>query len=97
MRFKKNEFSLEEALNLWKEKNISNFKVSSNDIIKNWRYIVGDFIANQTQSVCISNGKLYLTVSHSLWRKELTYYSETIKQKVNFFASFEIVDKVIIS
>ncbi len=96
MRFKKNEFSLEEALNLWIEKNQSKFKVSPNDIYQNWRFIVGDLIANQTTSICISNQILQIKVSHSLWKKELFYHTDTIKQKINQFAQQELITKVVI-
>lgn len=96
MRIKKNEFSLEEALNLWKEKNFISFKVSSELVIENWRTIVGDFIANQTYSVCLSNQTLEIKVKHPLWKKELSYQAENIKSKVNQFAQSEVVQKVVI-
>ncbi len=97
MRIKQNEFSLEEILNLWKEKTLSNIKISSENIMENWRFIVGDLIANQTQSICISNQTLQIKVFHSLWRKELSYQVDTIKEKVNQFAQYEIIQKVVIS
>lgn len=94
MRLKKNEFSLEEALNLWKEKNLTFFKVSSEDIIENWRLIVGDWIANQTLSLCINQKTLQIKVKHSLWRKELAFQSKAIIEKVNQFAQYEIINKI---
>ncbi len=97
MRIKQNEFSLEEVLNLWKEKNISKLKISSEDIMENWRSIVGDLIANQTQAICISNQTLQIKVFHSLWKKELSYQVDTIKEKVNQFAQFEMIQKVVIT
>lgn len=94
MRLKKNEFSLEEALILWKEKNLTFFKVSSEDIIENWRLIVGDWIANQTFSLCINQKTLQIKVKHPLWRKELAFQSNVIIEKVNQFAQYEIINKI---
>jgi len=96
MRYKKNEFSLEEAIELWKKINKKKLKVSSEEIIENWRKIVGDLIANQTQSVCISNQTLQIKVFHSLWKKELLYQAEVLKSKVNEYANEEIVTKVVV-
>jgi|YNPMSStandDraft_2_1061718.scaffolds.fasta_scaffold00171_24 predicted nucleic acid-binding Zn ribbon protein len=97
MRIKKNEFTLEEALKLWKENASLSFKVSSRDIIENWRAIVGDIIANQTQSVSIHQNTLFLKVLHPLWKKELSYQSEYIKNLVNQFANAEVIHQVVVS
>ena len=53
-----------------------------NDVVENWKDIVGKKISEVTVCVRVENGILYVRVPSSSWRQELIFFKREILQKI---------------
>lgn len=95
MRRKSNEMSLKEAI----EKLMAHYHIEDRyrfEQVKNkWEEIVGKMIAQRTERMSLKNGILYITLSSSTLRQELSFMKADLMKRVNEEASKEIVKEIV--
>lgn len=95
MRRKSNEMSLKEAI----EKLMAHYHIEDRyrfEQVKNkWEEIVGKMIAQRTERMSLKNGTLYITLSSSTLRQELSFMKADLMKRVNEEASKEIVKEIV--
>jgi predicted nucleic acid-binding Zn ribbon protein len=70
-------------------------KVKQYEVLDVWKEIVGEQIAQVTTADYFSGGKLFIRVSRSTWRNELTFLKQQLIEKVNTAMGEEIVHDII--
>jgi predicted nucleic acid-binding Zn ribbon protein len=70
-------------------------KLDEGKAILIWEKAVGEKIANHTRPLRVEGSKLFVEVSGSSWRNELTFLKPEIIQKLNSAAGSEVVDDII--
>ena len=58
-------------------------KIKQHEVLDLWSQIVGDQISKVTSAESIREGKLFITVKHSVWRNELLFLKQELIQKIN--------------
>jgi hypothetical protein len=66
------------------------------EIWRVWKEVVGQTYAENSQPSKIRKKQLTVTVSDSIWLQELTFYKETILEKINGKLGRKAVDSIII-
>lgn len=93
----KNNITIGQAL----DRMVSDFKIKGKldetRIKQGWEQIMGKTIARHTSNVGLKNGKLYVTISSSSLKQNLSYELETIKNRINEELGTNAVEQVIIS
>ncbi len=64
------------------------------EIWRVWKEVVGETYAENSQPSKIRKKQLTVTVSNSIWLQELTFYKETIIEKLNRKLGRKAVDKI---
>ena len=64
------------------------------EIWRVWKEVVGETYAENSQPSKIRKKQLTVTVSNSIWLQELTFYKETILEKLNLKLGRKAVDKI---
>ena len=70
-------------------------KVKQYEVLDVWSEVVGEQIAQVTTADFFSGGKLFIRVSRSTWRNELTFLKQQLIQKINTAMGEEIVHDII--
>ena len=70
-------------------------KVKQYEVLDVWKDVVGEQIAQVTTADYFSGGKLFIRVSRSTWRNELTFLKQQLIQKINTAIGEEIVHDII--
>jgi predicted nucleic acid-binding Zn ribbon protein len=73
------------------EQHALNKKLQETRLIQSWDEIVGSGIANYTTHLEVKNKKLYVTLSSSLLRHDLTLQRHLLIAKINDFFQDEII------
>src|SRR5438045_8253638 len=71
-------------------------RLSQYSVKKNWKEIAGELIAKNTSEVRFKDKIIYLSISSAALRHELTYRREELKENINRFCGYALVDQVII-
>ena len=71
-------------------------KLSEIDIVNSWEKLMGKAIANKTEEIFIRDKKLFIRLSSSVLRQELSYAKSKIVELINKQAGSEIVTEVIL-
>ncbi len=66
------------------------------EIWRVWKEVVGQTYAENSQPSKIRKKQLTVTVSNSIWLQELTFYKETILEKINRKLGRKAVHSIII-
>ena len=61
------------------------------DVIRMWKEIVGETIAEKAKPERLSDGVLFVRVDDAAWRNELVYLSDDLKNKINGKVGLDIV------
>lgn len=64
------------------------------EIWRVWKEVVGNTYAENSQPSKIRKKQLTVTVSNSIWLQELTFYKETILEKINRKLGRNAVDSI---
>jgi hypothetical protein len=64
------------------------------EIWRVWKEVVGSTYAENSQPSKIRKKQLTVTVSNSIWLQELTFYKETILEKINRKLGRNAVDSI---
>ena len=64
------------------------------EIWRVWKEVVGSTYAENSQPSKIRKKQLTVTVDHSIWLQELTFYKETILEKINRKLGRNAVDSI---
>ncbi|MCG6881598.1 MAG: DUF721 domain-containing protein [Deltaproteobacteria bacterium] len=64
------------------------------EIWRVWKEVVGSTYAENSQPSKIRKKQLTITVADSIWLQELTFYKETILEKINLKLGRKAVDSI---
>ncbi|OQY43420.1 MAG: hypothetical protein B6240_12410 [Desulfobacteraceae bacterium 4572_87] len=70
------------------------YKPDDVEIWRVWKDVVGQTYAENSQPSKIRKKELTVTVSNSIWLQELTFYKETILEKINTKLGRKAVDSI---
>lgn len=71
-------------------------KLSEVNIVNSWEKIMGKTIASKTEQIFIRDKKLFIRLTSSVLRQELSYAKSKIIELINKEAGSEIVNEVIL-
>ena len=86
--------SLGEAISLFLEKNGLAQEVQIQQLRQDWGSIMGQAVATHTEKIWFDRGTLYVKISSSIWRHELTMAKKEICTVVNKAIGKELVREV---
>ncbi len=69
--------------------------IRNHQLLDRWGEIVGPKIAEVTSAERLTDGKLWISVSHPAWRTELTFIKQELIDKVNDTFGEKIVSDII--
>jgi len=96
-RLKKGQYSMAEAI----EKMIKSYrlgdKVDLNKIKTYWREIAGDTIYKYTSDLFLRKNVLYIKVSNSILKQELSYMKAPLVEAVNNYFKKKVIDDIVIN
>jgi len=69
--------------------------IRNHQLLDRWGEIVGPKIAEVTSAERLTDGKLWISVSHPAWRTELTFIKQDLIDKVNAAFGEKIVHDII--
>ena len=70
-------------------------KLRQYEVLEAWPRVVGENIARISTAESIRDGKLFVSVVHSVWRNELIFLKKEIIEKLNKEMNQEIVKDII--
>ncbi len=70
------------------------YKPDDVEIWRVWKEVVGQTYAENSQPSKIRKKQLTVTVANSIWLQELTFYKETILEKINTKLGRKAVDSI---
>lgn len=70
-------------------------KANEMDIIKTYRFVVGDLISKLTQDIKLRNKTLYVKISSAALRNELSYKKEDLIIKINSELNYSAIDSIV--
>ena len=70
-------------------------KIKQYDALNVWSEVVGEQIAAVTEPERVAGGKLFVRVSRSTWRNELTFLKKEIIERLNAKLGAQIVNDII--
>ncbi|MGC9150935.1 MAG: DUF721 domain-containing protein [Microbacter sp.] len=76
------------------EQHTLNKKLQETRLIQSWSEIVGQGIAHYTTHLEVKNKKLYVTLSSSLLRHDLTMQRQLLITKINDFLQNEVITDI---
>jgi predicted nucleic acid-binding Zn ribbon protein len=71
-------------------------RLSQFSVKKNWKEIAGELIAKNTAEIRFRDKTAYLHISSAALRHELTYRREELKENINRFCGYSLVDQVVV-
>lgn len=94
---KKNEQTLEEAIQLYLNHYRLAGKLTEADLQQSWRAIMGNSIANHTTEIYLKKQVLVIHLDSSVLRNELSFAKNKIVEKVNEYFKKEVVKEVLLA
>ena len=94
---KKNELSLEEAIQLYLEHYRLSGKLTEADLQQSWKALMGNSIARHTSEIYLKKKVLVIHLDSSVLRNELSYAKEKIVLKVNEYLKREVITDVLLA
>ena len=70
-------------------------KANEMDIIKTYRFVVGDLISKLTQDIKLRNKTLYVKISSAALRNELSYKKQDLIIKINSEFNYSAIDSIV--
>ncbi len=70
-------------------------KANEMDIIKTYRFVVGDLISKLTQDIKLRNKTLYVKISSAALRNELSYKKQDLIIKINIELNYSAIDSIV--
>ena len=65
------------------------------NVISNWKEIVGDEIADNSNCICVENKILYISIKSSSWRQEISYLKKDIIDKINTISQIFLIEDIV--
>ncbi len=94
---KKNEQTLEEAIQLYLNHYRLAGKLTEADLQQSWRAIMGNSIAHHTTEIYLKKQVLVIHLDSSVLRNELSFAKNKIVEKVNEYFKKEVVKEVLLA
>ena len=91
------EASIKDVLKNFVSQNKLEFGIDKVDINQAWTNIMGKGVANYTEAVELKNKTLYVRLTSSVLREELSYGKEKIIKMINEEMGKEVINKLILS
>ncbi|MEM6631271.1 MAG: DUF721 domain-containing protein [Bacteroidota bacterium] len=92
---KNNEYmSLGDAISQFLSKNGLLDEVKIQQLIQDWESLMGKPVATHTEKIWFEKGTLYVKISSSIWRQELSMAHKEIRKIVNESIGKELVREV---
>lgn len=88
--------TLKEALALYIEGLKIKSKLDEVGLVASWEKVVGKTVAKATRNIYISDRKLFVYLSSSVVRNELTMIREPLIARLNQMANGDIIDDIIL-
>jgi predicted nucleic acid-binding Zn ribbon protein len=89
------EISLKEAIAEFLEKNKLNRRLEQTEIFERWNTVLGPTIANRTTHITMRGKTLFVTLSSSALRQELSMSQTLILKSLNEGMSHDVVEKIV--
>ena len=70
-------------------------KANEMDIIKTYRFVVGDLISKLTQDIKLRNKTLCVKISSAALRNELSYKKQDLIIKINSELNYSAIDSIV--
>lgn len=86
--------SLGDAIDLYFKESGLRIDVQIQKIIVDWVNIVGKPIANNTERIWFDRGILYVKVTSSVWRQELSMVRTHLKDAVNKYLNEALIEEI---
>ena len=86
--------SLGDAISLFLQKNGLSAEVKIQQLRQEWGSIMGQAVAAHTEKIWFAQGTLFIKISSSIWRQELTMAKKEIRSVVNKALGQELVQEV---
>lgn len=93
---KKEDLNMKLAIDKWLDALRLRRKFSESSIVSAWPEIMGPSIANRTQSIYISNKKLFVKVESAVVKNELALMRKQIIGRVNEHVGQVVVEELIL-
>ena len=94
---KKNTESIGEVLRQYFDENkFLKVKLAESRIINGWKDILGKTIASYTSGLYIRNGVLYISLTSSVLRSELSLAKDDLIKKLNDYAGLTVVKDIVL-
>lgn len=88
--------TLGEALKEYRAEMNIDTRLKEVNLIKSWEDIAGRAIARRTSKVYLKGGKLYIHLTSSVVRSELSMARDSLKERLNELAGEELVKEIIL-
>lgn len=92
----KNEVKLSETLGNFIHQDKIKVKFHETGINKMWREMMGDMVADSTNSISVKGNKLIIVVNSSPLKHELSFNKEKLIAMVNEKLGYEYINEVVI-
>jgi hypothetical protein len=92
----KNEVKLSETLGNFIQQDRIKAKFHETGINKMWRELMGDMVADSTNSISVKGNKLIIVVNSSPLKHELSFNKEKLIALVNEKLGYEYINEVLI-
>lgn len=91
------EASIKDVLKNFVSQNKLEFGIDKVDVKEAWTNLMGNGVANYTEAVELKNKTLYVRLTSSVLREELSYGKEKIIKMINEEMGKEVINKLILS
>jgi predicted nucleic acid-binding Zn ribbon protein len=96
MAKKSNLIKLGDAIDqLFKQEKLD-IKMSQFMIKKNWKDIVGEMVANNTDDVSFNTKTVFVMLNSAALKHEVSFRKEEIVNSINKFCGYKLVDTIVI-
>lgn len=91
---KTNEFTVEEALTAFMLESKLLPEYHFYQVRTNWNAFVGEALAGQTEKLWLDNGTLHVQLKAPVWKNEIAYAKNKIKQKINDAIGYPLIKAI---
>ncbi|MDT8400865.1 MAG: DUF721 domain-containing protein [Bacteroidales bacterium] len=88
--------SLSEALKEYRAEMNIDTRLKEVSLMNSWEDIAGRAIAKRTSRVCLKEGKLFIYLTSSVVRSELSLARDSLRERLNEEAGEELVKEIIL-
>ena len=71
-------------------------KIAENRVVAGWKALLGKSASNYTTSIYLRNGVLYVQLSSSVLRSELSMAKDKLKDKLNEYAGMQVINDIVL-